>query len=74
MDPPGLRRLRFPFFDSLVKERLERRGRDAQFSSRCPVVVETRLITQSTRESLVFNPEIACPLSRTNTWRTKPPT
>ena len=21
MDPPGLRRLRFPFFDSLVKER-----------------------------------------------------
>ena len=71
MDPPGLRRLRFPFFDSLVKERSERRGHDAQSGSRRPVVVETRLITQSTRGSLVFNPEIACPLSRTNTWRTK---
>ena len=46
MDPPGLRRLRFPFFDSLVKERSERRGRDAQSGSRRPVVVETRLITQ----------------------------
>ena len=74
MDPPGLRRLRFPFFDSLVKERSERRGRDAQSGSHRPVVVETRLITQSTRGSLVFNPEIACPLPRTNTWHTKLPT
>ena len=71
MDPPGLRRLRFPFFDSLVKERSERRGRDAQSGSHRPVVVETRLITQSTRGSLVFNPEIACPLSCTRTGRAK---
>ena len=73
MDPPGLRRLRFPFFDSLVKERSGRSNRDSRLGSRRSVVVETRLITQSTRGSLVFNPEIACPLSRTNTWRAKLP-
>jgi hypothetical protein len=71
MDPPGLRRLRFPFFDSLVKERSGRSNRDSRLGSRRSVVVETRLITQSTRGSLVFNPEIACPLPRTSTWRTK---
>ena len=61
MDPPGLRRLRFPFFDSLVKERSGRSDHNTRPGSRRPVVVETRPITQSTRGSLVFNPEDCLP-------------
>jgi hypothetical protein len=37
MDPPGLRRLRFPFFDSLVKERSGRSDRNDRPGSRRPV-------------------------------------
>ena len=40
MDPPGLRRLRFPFFDSLVKERSERQRPQRRSGFRRPVVVE----------------------------------
>ena len=34
MDPPGLRRLRFPFFDSLVKERSGQDDLDRQLGLR----------------------------------------
>ena len=61
MDPPGLRRLRFPFFDSLVKERSGRSDHNARPGLRRSVVVETRLITRSTQGSLVFNPEDCLP-------------
>ena len=71
MDPPGLRRLRFPFFDSLVKERWSEATATTGPAFAAPFIVETRLITQSARGSLVFNPEIACPLSRTRTGRAK---
>jgi hypothetical protein len=37
LDPPGLRRLRFPFFDSLVKERSGRSGHNARVGFRRPV-------------------------------------
>ena len=61
MDPPGLRRLRFSFFDSLVKERLGRSGRDDRPGSRRPVIVEARTITRLTQESLALNPEDCLP-------------
>ena len=49
-DPPGLRRLRFPFFDLLVKER---RGETASNGpARCrPAAAKTKPITRSPREA-----------------------
>ena len=66
-DPPGLRRLRFPFFDLLVKERWGEAASNGP--ARCrPAAAKTKPITRSSQGSLVFNPEIACPLPRASTW------
>jgi hypothetical protein len=73
LDPPGLRRLRFPFFDSLVKERLGEAATTPGPACAAPFIVEARPFTRLTQESLALNPEIACPLPRTSTWRAKPP-
>ena len=73
MDPPGLRRLRFPFFDSLVKERSGEAATTPGPACAAPFIVEARPFTRLTQESLAFNPEIACPLPRASTWRAKPP-
>jgi hypothetical protein len=57
-DPPGLRRLRFPFFKPLVKEH---RGFDHDCGPACagPVVEKTKCAAWSSQSTLVSNPEIA---------------
>jgi hypothetical protein len=66
-DPPGLRRLRFPFFDLLVKEHWGETAANGPAWCR-PAAAKTKPITRSSQGSLVFNPEIACPLPRASTW------
>jgi hypothetical protein len=67
-DPPGLRRLRFPFFDLLVKERWSEAALNGPAQCR-PAAAKTKPITRLPQGSLVINPEIACPLPRDSTCR-----
>ena len=65
-DPPGLRRLRFSFFNPLVKER-RGSGHDRGPVGTGPSWQKRSTSPRSSQEELRFNPEIACPLSRINT-------
>ena len=54
-DPPGLRRLRFPFFKPLVKEHPATSDPNARLGFRRPVAKKTKLNTWTDQASLVSN-------------------